>query len=77
MREKGQLWWVYTCNPRYSESRDWEDNSSRSVLAKRCQLIKLGMVASTCHPSYMEGINRKIMVQANLEKNVTPYLKNN
>jgi hypothetical protein len=41
------------------------------------QPIKLVMVVHTCHPSYVGGINRRIMVQADLYKNVRLHLKNN
>jgi hypothetical protein len=43
---------------------------------------KLSMVVCTCHPNYVGGIGRKIMVQAGLGK-INPkkenrsYLKNN
>jgi ribosomal protein L31 len=33
------------------------------------------MVAYTCHPSYTGSTNKRTAVQANLGKNVKPYLK--
>jgi hypothetical protein len=36
---------------------------------------KLGMVVCTYHPSYIESINRRIMVQASHGINMRPYLK--
>jgi hypothetical protein len=38
---------------------------------------KLGVVAHTCHPSYMGNINRWVAVHIRLGLNTRPYLKNN
>jgi hypothetical protein len=35
------------------------------------------VTAHTCHPSYVEELNRRIIVQAGTGINVRPYLKNN
>lgn len=35
------------------------------------------MMAHTYHPNYTRGINRRINIQAGLEKNLRPYLKDN
>jgi hypothetical protein len=34
------------------------------------------MVALACHPSFLGNLNRRIEVQARLDRNVRPYLKN-
>jgi hypothetical protein len=39
--------------------------------------LKAGVVAHAYNPSYRGGVNRRIMVQARLNKNTTPYSKNN
>jgi hypothetical protein len=41
----------------------WEKVSETPISTK-----KLGMVAFTCHPSYMGGVSRKIVVQTGLGK---------
>jgi hypothetical protein len=38
---------------------------------------KSGVVLGACNPSYIEGINRRIMVQVGQGKNMRPYSKNN
>jgi hypothetical protein len=52
---------------------DQEDLYSRPDQAKHreitSQSIKLGVVASTCHPSYARSINRRLMVQACFKNN--------
>jgi hypothetical protein len=67
-------------NPSYSGDRDWENHVSRSAWAKvsktQSQSIA-GCGGMYCNPSYVGGINRKVAVQAGLDKNMRPYLKNN
>jgi hypothetical protein len=49
-------------NSRYLGDGDWEDHGLRPDQAKRetsFQPIKLGVVAHTCHLSYLKSINRE------------------
>jgi hypothetical protein len=46
--------------------------------AQKCcfkTLLKPGIVAHTCYPTYTEVIHRRIVVQAGLGKNERPYCK--
>jgi hypothetical protein len=38
---------------------------------------KSGMVVHACHTSYVESVNRRVVVQAGLDTNMKPYWKNN
>jgi hypothetical protein len=70
---------AYTYNPNDVGGRDWEDHSLRTAHGKisetPLQPIKVSMMY-TCHPNYVEGINRRIPVQSSPGKNVKSYLKN-
>jgi hypothetical protein len=75
------------CNPSYSGGKNQEDLGLRpaqeSGLGWRgvseipSQQNSLRMVVHTCHLSYTGGIGRNVTVQAGLNKNMRPYLKNN
>jgi hypothetical protein len=70
------------CNHIYSGGRGQKECSSRAALAKSSQdpfsvNEKLGVMVCTCHSSYVEGINRRIMVQGHPGINKDSILKNN
>jgi hypothetical protein len=69
---------VHTYNPRYLGGRDWEDYNLRSaqakILSETPHFHKPGMVACTCHSSYVGGTDRRILVQTGPSKNVRPTL---
>jgi hypothetical protein len=54
---------VHTSNPSYLEGRDWEDCGLRQKVHKTpFSINKLVMVVETIHPSYLGGINRRVVV---------------
>jgi hypothetical protein len=59
----------HSCNPSYAGGRDGEDHNLRTAQAKKSQdpisttIKKLGMVRYTCHLSYLENMNKRIVVQ--------------
>jgi hypothetical protein len=72
---------AHAYNTSYLRARDGEDQGLRPGRANSYQdfisSYKLHRVTSTCHPSYMESVNRRIVVQASLGIKVRPYSKNN
>jgi hypothetical protein len=58
---------AHASNPSYSRSRAQKDHGSRPAQTKSCQdnssTNKLGVVACPCHPSYLGGRGRRILVQ--------------
>jgi hypothetical protein len=51
--------------------------SGQKVSETPPQQTKLGMVVHTHHPSYVGGVNRRIMAEASPGKNLQHYPKNN
>jgi hypothetical protein len=54
---------AYTCNPNYSGVKDREDCSLKSAEDKKLAKPpsqQTRQVAHTCHPKYMESVDRKI-----------------
>jgi hypothetical protein len=45
-----------------------QDQLGQKVSKTPSQSINLGMVVLTCHPNYMGGINKKIVVHTLFEK---------
>jgi hypothetical protein len=52
-----------------------QDQPMQKVNKTPSQLIKLGMVAYICYPSYVGRIDRRIKVQIGLGNNTRPYPK--
>jgi hypothetical protein len=54
------------------QKSSWDPILINKKLSVRCA----GCEVCTCYPSYVECLNRRIIVQASLSINVRPYLKN-
>jgi hypothetical protein len=75
---------AHTSHPSWSENRGWGEEIKILGLPRQKSSgdpisinKKLSTMVSTCHPSYMGSINRRIVVQAGEGIHVRPYLKNN
>jgi hypothetical protein len=66
---------AHVCSPSYSGDRDQEDRISRTAQAKSqrdpISIKKPDVMVCTCHPSYVEGRSRKLVVHASPDTDPT------
>jgi hypothetical protein len=77
-RDWSQVWWPIPVflGTLEAETGSWfQANVSKNLERLYLNYKKLGVVVYTCHPSYVEGVHKNIMVQASPGKNLRPYLK--